>query len=439
MSNTRENNTCLFWHRRDLRLHDNHGLYEACRSSTEVIPVFIFDTTILASLPANDHRVTFIYDSLKQLAADYKQHGNALEVYIGDPQQLIPELAKRYSASAVFTNRDYEPNALKRDASVREKLLFEGIAFNDFKDQVIFETTEVLKDDGSPYTVYTPYKNKWMHHLSENVLTPFPSENLIAPRITAAVPIPELADFGFVRNDRIAHPDRKIPVSIITNYHRTRDIPSVLGTTRLSIHLRFGTLSIRKLAAIALKTNEKYLNELIWRDFYAMILFHFPKSVDQAFKTNYSLIRWENDTTLFHAWCEGKTGFPMVDAGMRELNETGFMHNRVRMITASFLCKHLLIDWRWGERYFAEKLSDFDLASNVGGWQWAASTGCDAVPYFRIFNPTSQQEKFDPEYLYIKKWIPEWGTSSYPQPIVEHSMARNRAIERYKEALNAYK
>lgn len=439
MSNTPESNTCLFWHRRDLRVHDNHGLYQACLSSAEVIPVFIFDTTILAPLPSNDHRVTFIYDALKHLAADYKQRGNALEVHVGDPEILIPELAKRHGARAVFTNRDYEPAALKRDAAVREKLHSEGIAFTDFKDQVIFETTEVLKDDGSPYTVYTPYKNKWMQHLSENVLASHPSENLISPRSTDTVPFLELEDFGFVRNNRINHPDRKIPVSIIANYHQTRDIPSVLGTSRLSIHLRFGTLSIRKLAAVALKANEKYLNELIWRDFYAMILFHFPKSVDQPFKTNYALIRWENDETLFQAWCEGKTGFPMVDAGMRELNETGFMHNRVRMITASFLCKHLLIDWRWGERYFAEKLSDFDLASNVGGWQWAASTGCDAVPYFRIFNPTSQQEKFDPEYLYIKQWIPEWGTPSYPQPIVEHSMARNRAIERYKEALNAYK
>lgn len=420
-------------------MHDNHGLYQACLSSAEVIPIFIFDTTILAPLPSNDHRVTFIYDALKHLAADYKQRGNALEVYIGDPKILIPELAKRHGASAVFTNRDYEPEALKRDAVVREKLHSEGIAFTDFKDQVIFETTEVLKDDGSPYTVYTPYKNKWMQHLSENALAPHPSENLISPRSTETVPFPELEDFGFVRNNRINHPDRKIPVSIITNYHRTRDIPFVLGTSRLSIHLRFGTLSIRKLAAVALKANEKYLNELIWRDFYAMILFHFPQSVDQPFKTNYALIRWENNETLFRTWCEGKTGFPMVDAGMRELNETGFMHNRVRMITASFLCKHLLIDWRWGERYFAEKLSDFDLASNVGGWQWAASTGCDAVPYFRIFNPTSQQEKFDPEYLYIKQWVPEWGTPSYPQPIVEHSMARNRAIERYKEALNAYK
>lgn len=431
-------NSVIFWHRRDLRVEDNRGLMEAIQSGDTVIPVFIFDTNILSSLDEHDHRVTFIYDSIQTLADAYEQAGNHLEVYVGDPAQLIPEIAQTFQASTVITNRDYEPDALERDSKVEQALKKYEVDFKSVKDHVLFEMHEVTKDDGLPYTVYTPYRNKWMSKLQPEHLAPVPSAANIPPRVSPVKSeMPKLAEIGFSRNEQVVIPDRKIPGAIIRNYHNTRDIPGINGTSRLSVHLRFGTLSIRRLVTFALEVNEKYLNELIWRDFYAMILYHFPKSVNLEFKENYRFIRWENDEALFRAWCEGRTGYPMVDAGMRELNETGFMHNRVRMIAASFLCKHLLIDWRWGERYFAQKLSDFDLSSNVGGWQWAASTGCDAVPYFRIFNPQSQLEKFDPQGTYVNRWIPELGTDAYPAPIVDHAFARNRAIERYKEALNA--
>lgn len=433
------NKTALFWHRRDLRTNDNHGLYEATLVSDTIIPVFIFDTTILKDLPKNDARITFIYDAIITLKAKYNELGNDLELFVGNPEELIPKIAKQFKIDCVVTNRDYEPRAIERDLNIKNKLQENTIEWLDFKDHVIFEKDEVVKNDGLPYTIFTPFMNKWKLIFNDSFSSEFPSEQAIKDRTFAPKEIPTLESFGFERNTEIELPQQKIPISIIKDYDKTRDIPSINGTSKLGIHLRFGTLSIRKLTKIALQSNEKFLNELIWRDFYSCIFYHFPHTENRSFKSKYDFIPWINNESEFEKWCNGNTGYPIVDAGMRELNTTGFMHNRVRMIAASFLCKHLLIDWKWGERYFAEKLLDFDLTSNVGGWQWAASSGCDAVPYFRIFNPTTQQERFDSKFEYIKKWIPEFGTKDYPEPMIEHKFARNRAIETYKTTLNEEK
>ncbi|TSJ41586.1 cryptochrome/photolyase family protein [Fluviicola chungangensis] len=430
-------NLTLFWHRRDLRIHDNAGLFKALKQGKNVQPVFIFDTNILNKLPKNDQRVLFIYQTIKELSASYNKYGSSLWVFHGNPTQLIPELVKRHGVEKVFCNRDYEPAAIQRDKFIHEALQNLNCSFSGSKDQVIFEKDEVVKPDGNPYHVFTPYMRRWKEKLTDFYLKTYPVENYISNLNKGTeLSIPDLEAFGFSDIQTQAFPPLRIPKSIIRDYHNTRDIPSLDGTSRLSVHLRFGTISIRELAKTARETNEKYFNELIWRDFYQMILFWYPKSMNHAFKAEYDRIEWEFDEVQFLAWCEGRTGYPLVDAGMRELNETGHMHNRIRMVVASFLCKHLLHDWRLGERYFAEKLLDFDLASNVGGWQWAAGSGVDAAPYFRIFNPTSQQEKFDPEFEYIKKWVPEFGTADYPKPIVEHKWARERVLERYKKALN---
>ena len=428
----------IFWHRRDLRIEDNAALFKALKFGNNVIPVFIFDKTILDELPKDDQRLLFIFKTIERLKAEYQSYGSDLKVYYGNPIEIIPQIAVENNVTAVYTNRDYEPYALERDKQVYDLLKQKGVEFIGAKDHVIFEKNEVLKADGKPYTVYTPYSKKWKELLNLFYLKAYPTENYLqnlfqAPEKASLI---SLSQMGFESEQKVDFPSIDVKESILKNYGETRDIPSILGTSRLSLHFRFGTISIRKLARIAKNTNEKYLNELIWRDFYQMILFHFPNSVDKAFKPAYDNIVWENDKELFQLWCQGKTGYPIVDAGMRELNETGFMHNRVRMITASFLVKHLLIDWRWGETYFAEKLLDFELASNVGGWQWAASSGCDAAPYFRVFNPALQQEKFDKDFKYIKQWVPEFGTKDYPKPIVEHKFARERVIQRYKEALS---
>lgn len=428
--------SAIFWHRRDLRIHDNAGLYKALKKHQSVQAVFIFDQQILQHLAANDQRVLFIYQEIEKLKEAYQELGADLKVYYGHAATLIAELAQAMKAEVVYANRDYEPQALLRDTAVFEALKKLDIQFIGAKDQVIFEKSEVVKDDGKPYTIYTPYARKWKAKLNEFYLKPNPTEAYFQNLAKVApTPLMSLAEMGFESAHTQAFPKSETPISILKNYHLQRDTPSVAGTSRLSLHLRFGTISIRKLAQEALQTNEKYLNELIWRDFYQMILFHFPQTVDSAFKPAYDNILWENQERDFNAWCEGKTGYPLVDAGMRELNETGFMHNRVRMVVASFLTKHLLIDWRWGERYFAEKLLDFELASNIGGWQWAAGCGCDAAPYFRVFNPEAQQKKFDPNYLYIKKWVPEFGTPQYVQPIIEHRFARERILARFKAAL----
>ena len=432
-------NTVLFWHRRDLRINDNAGLFKALTSGLKVQPVFIFDKQILSNLAKDDQRVAFIYQEIQRLKQQYQSLGTDLLVLYGDPTHCIPDLCSKLACSHVFTNSDYEPYAFIRDNEIKIKLSSVNCAFIEAKDHVIFEKSEVTKDDGLPYTIYTPYANKWKKLLTEDQLIAFGSSEQThqlrqANEFTSLISMEEM---GFNSNIKTNFPSNLFPETIISNYHETRNFPALLGTSRLSIHLRFGTISIRSLAAYAIKHNATYLNELIWRDFYQMIIFHFPKTINNAFKPLYDQINWERNEVHFQAWCDGKTGYPLVDAGMRELNETGFMHNRVRMVVASFLTKHLLLDWRLGEAYFAEKLLDFELASNVGGWQWAAGSGCDAAPYFRVFNPTSQQEKFDPTFSYIKKWVPEFGTSNYPKPIIEHTFARERILARYKQALTS--
>ena len=424
--------TTVFWFRRDLRLTDNAGLYHALKNNQDVLPLFIFDTEILDKLEdRDDRRVEFIHQTITSLQRQLHECKSSLIVWVGNPVDLFSVIHPK----AVYTNHDYEPYALVRDTKVKELLEANGSAFHTFKDQVIFEKDEVLKDDGKPYTVFTPYSRKWKAKINSFYLKSYPTEKYLHHlKKIKPLSIPTLSDIGF-KETHATFPARVIRTSVIENYHGQRDFPAVAGTTRLSVHLRFGTVSIRKLAQIAKRKNEVWLNELIWREFYAMILWHFPQVEHHAFKPAYDRIEWHNDPDQFQKWCEGKTGYPLVDAGMRELDATGFMHNRVRMITASFLAKHLLIDWRWGEAWFAKKLLDYDLASNNGGWQWAAGCGCDAAPYFRVFNPTLQTQKFDPEMTYIKKWVPELGTSQYPQPIVEHAIARERILRVYHQAV----
>ena len=424
--------TTLFWFRRDLRLEDNAGLYHALKENKEVLPIFIFDTAILEKLEDKaDRRVKFIHQALVLLNDNLQKVGSALLVLHGDPIKIFKEL----NPNSVYTNHDYEPYALARDEKVRKLLQDRSITFKTYKDQVIFEKDEVVKEDGKPYTIFTPYSRKWKSILHDFHAKVYLTSNYFNHlRKIKPLPVPSLAEIGFKDTD-ITFPARSIRQSIIEKYDEHRNFPALEGTTRLSVHLRFGTLSIRKLVQIALKQSEQWLNELIWRDFYHMILWHFPQVENKAFKPAYDRIEWRNNGDEFQAWCEGSTGYPIVDAGMRELNTTGFMHNRVRMIVASFLTKHLLIDWRWGQAYFAEKLLDFDLAANNGGWQWAAGSGCDAAPYFRVFNPHIQTEKFDSERKYINKWVPEFESIEYPAPIVEHSVARARALSVYKKAL----
>ena len=430
--------TALFWHRRDLRIDDNKGLFDALKQNEIVHPIFIFDKSILDKLPNNDQRILFIYQEIESLKKSYQNLGSDLWVYYGEPSEIIPKIAQELNCSSVYFNNDYEPYALQRDLEIQVSLNNIKIEFIGKKDHVIFEKNEVLKDDGKPYTIFTPYSRKWKANLKEEDLREYSIEkysgNLVQKQQDEA--LITLKEMGF--ESKVLHyfPDRIAKNEILKNYHLSRNFPAVKGTSKLSLHLRFGTISIRKLALIAREQNETYLNELIWRDFYQMIIFHFPKSAENSFKAQYDKIIWEKNEVHFDSWCTGKTGYPIVDAGMRELNATGFMHNRVRMVVASFLTKHLLLDWRLGAAYFAEKLLDFELASNTGGWQWAAGCGCDAAPYFRVFNPQAQQEKFDKSFEYIKKWVPEYGTSSYPEPIIEHKFARERILQRFKSALN---
>ena len=430
--------TALFWHRRDLRIDDNKGLFDALKQNEIVHPIFIFDKSILDKLPNNDQRILFIYQEIESLKKSYQNLGSDLWVYYGEPSEIIPKIAQELNCSSVYFNNDYEPYALQRDQEIQVSLNNIKIEFIGNKDHVIFEKNEVLKDDGKPYTIFTPYSRKWKANLKEEDLREYSIEkysgNLVQKQQgEASITLEEMGFESKVLHD---FPDRIAKNEILKNYHLSRNFPAVKGTSKLSLHLRFGTISIRKLALIAREQNETYLNELIWRDFYQMIIFHFPKSAENSFKAQYDKIIWEKNEVHFDSWCTGKTGYPIVDAGMRELNATGFMHNRVRMVVASFLTKHLLLDWRLGAAYFAEKLLDFELASNTGGWQWAAGCGCDAAPYFRVFNPQAQQEKFDKSFEYIKKWVPEYGTSSYPEPIIEHKFARERILQRFKSALN---
>lgn len=427
----------IFWFRRDLRLDDNHGLYHALNGKLPVLPIFIFDTDILELLPKDDARVTFIYETLQSIRKTLLQHNSSLAIFYGKPIDIYKQLIERYTIESVYTNHDYEPYALKRDKEIGQFLKEQNIAFQTFKDQVIFEKNDVTKSDGLPYLVYTPYMKAWKAKFNSKMVETFPSESLFDNFIkTSELPNLSLSDIGFqVSNQKVT--PYKVNSELIQNYEATRNFPAQDATSKLGPHLRFGTVSIRKMVAKAIaETNEVFWQELIWREFFMQILWHFPHTVTQSFKPQYDRIEWRNNETEFQLWCEGKTGYPLVDAGMRELNTTGFMHNRVRMLVGSFLCKHLLIDWRWGEAYFAEKLHDYEMASNIGNWQWVAGCGVDAAPYFRIFNPTTQIEKFDKDLKYIQKWVPEFQELTYPTPIVEHKIARERCLNVYKKALN---
>lgn len=426
----------IFWFRRDLRFHDNTALHHALQNETPLLPIFIFDKTILDKLEdKDDARVSFLHARVQALKTKLEEHGSSLKVFYGTPEEAFSKLFIDYTVNEIYCNRDYEPYALSRDQKIENLAETNGASFYSFKDQVIFERDEIKTDTGNCYKVYTPYSRKWKNKYQAGNFSPLPDHLVHQHWLkTEAFEAIGLDLMGFTQS-KIPIPSAEVDRTIVKNYTEKRNFPSVKGTTRLGIHLRFGTVGIREMVTFAAKTNETWLNELIWREFYMQVLANFPHVVEKAFKKDYDAIPWLRDEEAFEKWCQGKTGYPIVDAGMRELNATGFMHNRVRMITASFLTKHLLIDWRWGEAYFARKLLDFELASNNGGWQWAAGTGTDAQPYFRVFNPQSQTEKFDKDLTYIKRWVKEYGTPAYPDPIVEHKFARQRAIDTYKAAL----
>ena len=435
--------------RRDLRLADSRALQSAiehANSTDRVAVAFVFDKNILERLEDKaDRRVAFLHRELQAIQEELQTLGGQLLVGYGDPKDIWAGWMESWKAQdielkSVHVGRDYEPYAQQRDRSMVDFFAGNDVAFKGVKDSVILEKNEVTKDDGKPYTVFTPYSRKWRKALAASDYAEAPSLALAKEAAWLNTPgdeIPTLSSMGFEACPDLDElvPPRRISSDVLDAYGAKRDFPAIPGTSRLSLHLRFGTIGIRQALRAGLEHSEKWTTELIWRDFYQMIIYHFPHSVEGSFRPAYDAIPWDNNEAHFEAWCAGKTGYPLVDAGMRELNATGFMHNRVRMVVASFLCKHLLTDWRWGERYFAAKLLDFDLASNVGGWQWASGSGCDAAPYFRVFNPTSQLEKFDKELRYVRKWVPEYGTSAYPEPIVEHKFARQRAIDTYQSVL----
>jgi deoxyribodipyrimidine photo-lyase len=426
----------IFWFRRDLRLEDNVGLAHALKSGLPVLPLFIFDDLILAKLQdRDDARVEFIHRALESIHAELGGKGSSLLVEHGRPLEVFKDLVAKFQVKAVYTNHDYEPYAVERDTEVGKLLSKAGIEFRTFKDQVIFEKMEVEKGTGGPYTVFTPFSRKWKELLKDSHLKSSESEKHLGALLGfKGGGVPALAEIGFSPSGK-EFPPAKVDEKLVKLYAKNRNTPSIRGTTRLGVHLRFGTVSIRKLVKEAMRLDETWLNELIWREFFMQILWNFPHVATRTFRSEYASIQFRHDEKEFQKWCEGKTGYPIVDAGMRELNETGFMHNRVRMIVGSFLVKHLLIDYRWGEAYFARKLMDFELASNNGNWQWVAGTGCDAAPYFRIFNPESQTKKFDPDHRYIKTWVPEFGTMSYPAPMIDHAFARERTLAAYKKGL----
>ncbi|MAZ72590.1 MAG: deoxyribodipyrimidine photolyase [Flavobacteriaceae bacterium] len=428
----------IFWFRRDLRLDDNIGFYKALQGKFPVLPIFIFDKNILNELPEDDARVSFIFDELQKMRTELQEHSSSIALYHGTPKNIFKEIISEYKVQNVITNHDYEPYAKTRDEEISALLEKEDIGFYTFKDQVIFEKNDIVKDDGGPYVVYTPYMKKWKETFNKNnhltiYYTSQVMDNLIKH---SRLPNIDLSDIGFKRSS-IKVPEYDVTPTTIQEYENKRNLPALEATSRLGPHLRFGTVSVRKMMKKAIaEQNETFWQELIWREFFMQILWHFPETVDNAFRKKYDRVPWRKAQTDFQQWKEGKTGYPLVDAGMRQLNKTGYMHNRVRMVVASFLCKHLLIDWRWGEAYFAEKLLDYELSSNVGNWQWAAGSGVDAAPYFRIFNPTTQLEKFDKNHKYIKQWIEEYDTDAYPDKMVVHKEARERALETYKNAIN---
>ena len=422
----------IFWFRRDLRLEDNTALYHALQSGKPVIPLFIFDTYILDKLPKNDARVGFIHESLHKINSKLNSIDSSILVKKGTVLEVWQALFQEFEIAAVYLNKDYEPYALERDLAIEALAKTNNASFFSFKDQVIFEEKEITKSDGLPYTIYTPYKNKWLEKykaIAPAIL--YATEDYFSNFHKALFDFPVLGQIGFEASDIKVKPHN---LTQIANYNETRDFPAIDSTSYLSPHLRFGTVSIRKLVNWAVRKNHVFLSELIWREFFMQILFSFPKVANHNFKSAYDGIQWRNNEEDFKRWCTGNTGYPMVDAGMRQLNETGYMHNRVRMVTASFLCKHLLINWQWGEAYFAERLLDYDLSANVGNWQWASGTGCDAAPYFRVFNPDIQLKKFDEKGIYIRKWIPEFDLS-YGTPMIDHAFARDRAIAAYKAGI----
>lgn len=430
----------IFWFRRDLRLDDNVGFLTALKGDYPVLPIFIFDTEILDKLPKDDARVSFIFETLQEMRNKLQEeHNSSLAMFNGTPKEVFESLIEDYEVDSVYINTDYEPYAKERDKEIAQYLSENDIDFKSFKDQVIFEKSEVVKDDGDPYVVYTPYKNKWKSTFDaeEDLTIHYTSQFLDNLIEHSRLPNLTLSDIGFEKSS-LEVPDYVVTPTLIDNYEDTRNYPAIEdGTSRLGPHLRFGTVSVRKMMKKAIaEENEVFWSELIWREFFMQILWHFPDTATKAFRSKYDRIEWRNNEDEFEKWKNGQTGYKLVDAGMRELNQTGYMHNRVRMLVASFLCKHLLIDWRWGEAYFAEKLLDYEMSSNVGNWQWAAGSGVDAAPYFRIFNPMTQVDKFDKDKEYIKKWIPELEDSSYPEKMVDHKEARERCLEVYKEAVS---
>ncbi len=429
----------VFWFRRDLRLDDNVGLLEALMNNHTVLPIFIFDKNILDKLPKNDARVSFIFENLQAMRNELQEkYASSIALYYDSPEEVFKTLVSEYDIQQVFCNHDYEPYALKRDQKIKDFLSHKSIFFSSFKDQVVFEKSEIVKDDGKPYVVYTPYKNKWKSHFSASKHLTYHDTRKHLKNIIQISQLPtiSLSEMGFEKS-LIEVADFIVTPTLIGNYEATRNFPAIQpGTSRLGPHLRFGTVSVRMiLNKVITEKNEVFWNELIWREFFMQILWHFPHTTNQSFRPKYDRIEWRNNEDEFKKWTQGKTGYPLVDAGMRQLNTTGYMHNRVRMLVASFLCKHLLIDWRWGEAYFAEKLLDYDLSANVGNWQWAAGSGVDAAPYFRIFNPTTQINKFDKQKDYINTWLPDLQELSYPQPIVDHKFARERCLKVYKQAV----
>jgi deoxyribodipyrimidine photo-lyase len=425
----------IFWFRRDLRLHDNAGLYHALKSGNPVLCLFIFDREILDKIEdRDDARVTFIYQTIQTLALQLQDKESSLLIKYANPNNAWDEILQEYNVAAVYTNRDYEPYAKRRDSSIGEKLQQRGIPFQTFKDQMIFERSEVVKDDGKPYTVFTPYKKRWFKKINDFYLSAYPTEKYLG-NLYKTQPFPNitLAQMDFTESS-IKFPETEYE-HIIDDYARNRDYPAKKGTSRIGIHLRFGTVSIRDAARAAITREQTWLSELVWREFYMMILDHFPQTENHAYRAAFDRIEWRNNVHEFELWCQGKTGYPLVDAGMRELNATGFMHNRVRMVAASFMVKHLLIDWRWGEHYFARKLLDYEGATNIGSWQWVAGSGTDVMPYFRIFNPEAQLKKFDAKKEYIQQWVPEYGTSQYPEPIIENKAGKERALKVYRAAV----
>ncbi|SFZ91361.1 deoxyribodipyrimidine photo-lyase [Flaviramulus basaltis] len=428
----------IFWFRRDLRLDDNIALYQALNSEFPVLPIFIFDSEILENLPKDDARVTFIFNTLQKMRSTLQdEHNSSIAMFYDKPIHVYKQLIKDYTINTVYTNHDYEPYAKKRDEEIKLFLQKNEIDFNSFKDQVIFEKNDVVKSDGTPYLVYTPYMKTWKQKFKSHNLEIFNLDSSLKNLLKqTGLPNLTLEAIGFIKSKQTIA-DYTVNATVIQTYEATRNFPSKDSTSRLGPHLRFGTVSIRKMIKKAIaEKNEIFWQELIWREFFMQILWHFPHTVNKSFKPKYDRIEWRNNEEEFKLWCEGKTGYPLVDAGMRQLNQTGFMHNRVRMLVGSFLCKHLLIDWRWGEAYFAEKLHDYDMASNIGNWQWVAGSGVDAAPYFRIFNPTTQIEKFDKKLEYIKKWVPDFQELTYPSEMVDHKFARERCLQIYKGALN---